>query len=87
LIFAELAFNPAVDFDELFRFKLSRLYGGEEAARRLSKILALLEDEKGMLAANREEALHLARQAAEASDRSGKKRWAQLIESIETLKR
>lgn len=87
LVFAELAFNPAVNFDELFRFKVSRLYGGEEAARRLSKILALLEDEKGMLVANYDEALRSARQAAEVSERSGKERWAQLVELIQSLKR
>jgi hypothetical protein len=86
LIFSELAFNPAADLDEFFRFKLSRLYGGEDAARRLSKILQLLEDETGMLASNFEEALGLAKQAAAVSDRNGKERWTRLIEFIQALK-
>ena len=86
LIFSELAFNPAADLDEFFRFKISRLYGGEDAARRLSKILQLLEDETGMLASNHEEALRLAKQAAALSDRNGKERWTRLIEYIQSLK-
>jgi hypothetical protein len=87
LIFAELAFNPAADLDEFFRFKLSRLYGGEEAARLLSKILQLLEDETGMLSANYDETLRLARQAAERSDRNGKERWSRLIQYLQSLKK
>ena len=86
LIFSELAFNPAADLDEFFRFKLSRLYGGEDAARRLSKILQLLEDETGMLTSNYDEALGLTKQAAAVSDRNGKERWTRLIEYIQTLK-
>jgi hypothetical protein len=86
LIFSELAFNPAADLDEFFRFKLSRLYGGEDAARRLSKVLQLLEDETGMLASNYDEALGLARQAAAVSDRNGKERWTRLIGYIQALK-
>ena len=86
LIFSELAFNPAANLDEVFRFKLSRLYGGEEAARRLAKILQLLEDATGMLAANNDEALRLAKQAAELSDRNGRPRWTRLIEYIQSLK-
>ena len=86
LIFSELAFNPAADLDEVFRFKLSRLYGGEDAARRLSKILQLLEDETGMLASNYDEALGLAKQGAALSDRNGKERWTRLIEYIQALK-
>ena len=86
LIFSELAFNPAANLDEVFRFKLSRLYGGEEAARRLAKILQLLEDATGMLAANYDEALRLAKQAAELSDRNGRPRWTRLIEYIQSLK-
>jgi len=87
LIFSALAFNPAADLDEFFRFKVSRLYGGEEAARRLSKIVQLLEDETGMLAANYEEALRLSKQAAELSDRNGKERWARLIQYVQSLKK
>jgi len=87
LIFSELAFNPAADLDEFFRFKVSRLYGGEEAARRLLKILHLLEDETGMLAANVEEALRLSKQAAELSDRNGKERWTRLVDYIQSLKK
>jgi hypothetical protein len=86
LIFSELAFNPAADLDEFFRFKLSRFYGGEDAARRLSKILQLLEDETGMLAANYEEALRLAKEGVAVSDRNGKERWTRLIEYIQALK-
>ena len=86
LIFSELAFNPAADVHEFFRFKLSRLYGGEDAARRLSKILQLLEDETGMLASNYDEALGLAKQTAAVSDRNGKERWTRLIEYIQALK-
>jgi hypothetical protein len=87
LIFSELAFNPAANLDEFFRIKLSRLYGGEEAARRLSKILQLLEDETGMLASNYDEALRLSKQAAELSDRNGKERWTRLIQYVEGLKK
>ncbi|MCI0621391.1 MAG: hypothetical protein L0387_06940 [Acidobacteria bacterium] len=87
LIFSELAFNPAADLDEFFRFRVSRLYGGEEPARRLMKIVQLLEDETGMLPANYDEALRLARQAAEVSDRSGKERWNRLIQYVEKLKK
>lgn len=87
LIFSELAFNPAANLDEFFRFKLSRLYGGEEASRRLSKILALLEDETGMLPANYDEALRLAKQSAELSDRNGKERWARLVQYVQSLKK
>ncbi|HEU0006836.1 MAG TPA: hypothetical protein VFS12_12675 [Terriglobia bacterium] len=87
LIFSALAFNPAADLDEFFRFKVSRLYGGEEAAHRLSKILQLLEDETGMLAKNYQEALRLSRQGAELSDRNGKERWTRLIQYIEGLKK
>ena len=87
LIFSALAFNPAADLDDFFRFKVSRLYGGEEAARRLSKIVQLLEDETGMLAANYEEALRLSKQAAELSDRNGKERWARLIQYVQSLKK
>jgi len=87
LIFSALAFNPAADLDEFFRFKVSRLYGGEEAARRLSKILQLLEDETGMLAKNYDEALRLSKQGAELSDRNGKERWTRLIQYIEGLKK
>jgi len=86
LIFSELAFNPAADLDEFFRFKISRLYGGEDAARRLSKILQLLEDETGMLAANHEEALRLAKEGVALSDRNGKERWTRLIGYIQSLK-
>jgi hypothetical protein len=86
LIFSELAFNPAADLDEFFRFKLSRFYGGEDAARRLSKILQLLENETGMLAANYEEALRLAKEGVALSDRNGKERWTRLIEYIQALK-
>jgi hypothetical protein len=86
LIFSELLFNPAANLDEFFRFKLSRLYGGEDASRRLAKILQLLEDETGMLAANYDEALRLAKQAAELSDRNGKERWSRLVEYIQSLK-
>jgi hypothetical protein len=86
LIFSELAFNPAADLDEFFRFKLSRLYGGEDAARRLSKILQLLEDETGMLVSNCDEALRLAKQGAALSDSSGKERWTRLIDYIQLLK-
>jgi hypothetical protein len=86
LIFSELAFNPAVNLDEFFRFKLSRLYGGEDSARRLSKILQLLEGETGMVAANYDEALRLSKQAAELSDRNGKVRWTRLVEYIQSLK-
>jgi len=86
LIFSELAFNPAADLDEFFRFKLSRFYGGEDAARRLSKVLQLLEDETGMLAANYGEALRLAKEGVALSDRNGKERWTRLIEYIQTLK-
>jgi hypothetical protein len=86
LIFSELAFNPAANLDEVFRFKVSRLYGGEEAARRLAKILQLLEDTTGMLAANDGEALRLAKQGAELSDRNGRPRWTRLIEYIQSLK-
>jgi hypothetical protein len=85
LIFSELAFNPAANLEEFFRFKMARLYGGEEAARRLSKVLGLLEDETGMLAANHDEALRLSKQAAELSDRNGKERWARLIDYIQSL--
>jgi hypothetical protein len=87
LVFSELAFNPAANLDEFFRFKIARLYGGEESARRLSKILQLLEDETGMLASNHDEALRLSKQAADLSDRSGKDRWTRLIEYIQSLKK
>jgi hypothetical protein len=87
LIFSELSFNPAANLDEFFRFKMSRLYGGEEPARRLSKILEILEDETGMLPSNYEEALRLTKQAAELSDRSGKDRWARLIQYVQTLQK
>ena len=86
-IFANLAFNPAADLDEFFRFKLSRFYGGEAAALRLSKILQLLEDENGMLSANYDEALRLSKQAAELADRNGKQRWERLIQYIQSLKK
>ena len=86
LIFSELAFNPAADIDEFFRFKISRLYGGEDASRRLSKILQLLEDETGMLASNHEEALRLAQEGVALSDRNGKERWTRLIGYIQSLK-
>lgn len=87
LTFAELAFNPAADLNEFFRFRVARRYGGEEPAKKLMKILDLLEDETGMLPANSEEALSLARQAAEQSDRSGKERWTKLIAFIEGSKK
>src|SRR5262245_16409445 len=86
-VFANLAFNPAADLDEFFRFKLSRFYGGEAAALRLSKILQLLEDENGMLSANYDEVLRLSKQAAELADRNGKERWERLIQYIQSLKK
>jgi hypothetical protein len=86
-IFSELSFNPAANLDEFFRFKMSRVYGGEEPARRLAKILELLEDETGMLPSNYGEALRLTKQAAELSDRNGKDRWARLIQYVQSLQK
>ncbi len=87
LTFAALAFNPAADLNELFRFRIARLYGGEEPAKKLMRILDLLEDETGMLPGNMDEALKLVGQAQELSDRSGKEKWARLTSYIEGLKR
>ncbi len=86
LTFSELVFNPAADLEEVFRFKISRLYGGEESARKLMTILNLLEDETGMLKANVDEALNLARKGLEQSDPNGKEAWSKFIRYLETLK-
>jgi hypothetical protein len=87
LMFSELAFNPASELPAFFRFKIARLYGGEEPAKKLMKVLDLLEDETGMLSSNVDEASRLARTAAEQSDRSGKERWTKLVSYIDGLKR
>jgi hypothetical protein len=86
LRFSEFAFNPAADLEEFFRFKLSRLYGGEEAAKKLMKILDLIENETGLLTANADEAIILARQGVESSERSSKERWERLTRYLEGLK-
>jgi hypothetical protein len=85
LTFAQFAFNPATEPDS-FAQVLSRLYGGEEAAKKLMKILDLLENEQGMTLQNREEALGLARKAQESADRDGKTRWTKFIQYLEGLK-
>ena len=86
LAFSEFAFNPATDPANFFRYKVSRLYGGEEAAKKLMKILDLLENEQGMTLQNLEEALRSAKQAQDVSDGNGKVRWAQFIQYLESLK-
>jgi len=86
LAFSEFAFNPAADPESFFRYKISRLYGGEEAAKKLMKILGLLENEQGMTLQNLEEALRSAKQAQDVSDHNGKARWAQFIQYLESLK-
>jgi len=85
LTFAQFAFNPATEPDS-FAQVLSRLYGGEEASKKLMKILDLLENEQGMTLQNREEALGLARKAQESADREGKTRWTKFIQYLEGLK-
>ncbi len=86
LVFSEYAFNPATDAEDFFRYKLSRFYGGEEAAKKLLKILDLLENENGMMAQNLDEGLRLARQGSEMAEREGKERWNRLIRYLEGLK-
>ena len=86
LLFSEFAFNPALDLEEFSRVKLSRLYGGEEAARKLVKILDLLESEAGLAAENIDQAVTLARQSAEAANAEGKDRWSRLVRYLEKLK-
>ena len=86
MAFSEFAFNPAADPENFFRYKVSRLYGGVEAAKRLMKILDLLENEQGMTLQNLEEVLRLAKEAQDVSDRDGKARWAQFIQYLESLK-
>jgi hypothetical protein len=87
LIFGEFAFNPATDLGDFFRFKISRLYGGEEPARKVMKILDLVEGEKGLVEANVPQAVQLARQGLEQSERSGKERWGRLVHYLEGLER
>jgi hypothetical protein len=86
LIFSELSFNPAADLDEFFKFKLSRLYGGEESSKKLKKILELIEGEAGLVVSKFPEATQLARQGLELADRTGKDRWEGLIRYLEGYK-
>ena len=86
LAFSTLSFNPATDMNEFFRFKVSRLYGGEAPAKKLMQVLELLEDEKGMTLNHLPEALQFAGQGLERSDRGGKERWTQFIQYLEKLK-
>lgn len=86
LIFSEYAYNPAADWNEFFRFKISRLYGGEEPARKLMKVLELIETETGLTTENLPEAATLARQGLESSDRGGRERWERFIRYLERLK-
>jgi hypothetical protein len=85
LTFAQFAFNPATGPDDFTRI-LSRLYGGEEAAKKLMKILDLLENEQGMTLQNREEALGLAKEAQKSADREGQLRWTKFIQYLEGLR-
>jgi hypothetical protein len=86
LTFAQFSFNPATDPEDFSRRVISRLYGGEDAAKKMLKILDLLENEQGMTLQNREEALKLARQAQESADRGGKPHWMKFIQYLEELK-
>jgi hypothetical protein len=87
LMFGEFAYNPATDLGDFFRFKISRLYGGEEPARKVMKVLDLVEGEKGLVEANVPQAVQLARQGLEESERSGKERWSRLVNYLEGLER
>ena len=86
LIFSELAFNPAADLDEFFRFKLSRLYGGEDAARLLPRSSSSWRTRQGCWLQTMTKHSVSPRQAAALSDRNGKERWTRLIEYIQSLK-
>ena len=86
LTFAQFAFNPATDPEDFSRHVIARLYGGEEAGKKMLKILDLLENEQGMTLQNREKALKLARQAQEGAEREGKPRWVRFIQYLESLK-
>jgi len=86
LTFARFSFNPALEADDFSSRVIARLYGGDEAAKKLLKILDLLENEQGMTLQNREEALKLARQARESAERQGKAHWEKFIQYLEELK-
>jgi len=85
LTFSQFAFNPATENDQFFRYRISRLYGGEEAAKKLIEILGLLENEEGMVAEKVDEALQQAKAALEVSDSWGKNRWNRLIQYLDRL--
>ncbi len=86
LAFSALSFNPAADMNEFFRFKVSRLYGGEAPAKKLLQILDLLEDEKGITLNNLPEALRLATDGLGLANRDGKERWTRLIHYLEKVR-
>ncbi|MEW5974883.1 MAG: alpha-glucuronidase family glycosyl hydrolase [Acidobacteriota bacterium] len=88
LAFSEFAFNPAAKLEDFFRYKIARLYGGEDLAAKLSKILELLENEGGMIkdAQSLDDALRLANQGYEAADPASKERWGRLVQYVQALR-
>lgn len=86
VVFAEHAFNPGTDNAVFFKNRISRLYGGAEAAKILLQILAMVEDTDGMVTSNRNQALDLAKRGLEVSNPTGKERWTRFVASLERWK-
>ena len=86
LFFSEYSYNRDLDPNELFRFKVARMYGGEKAARLLMNILDLIETPQGMVSSSLDEALSVAQRGLEISEPEGKDRWTKFIKFLESLK-
>lgn len=87
LVFSEFGFNPEMSEEEFVRTRLAPYYGGESQARQLLKMVRLIGFRRdGDVPETLDEALHLARQARDATTQGiARNRWERWIAALQSL--